>query len=1071
MALAFVFFLFSNLFLPACPAHATVTTSEEVESQGEHELAAEQDADFDEPEVEITPSKNTTVVEFSIPAADSMLSQGAADTVEITATMTYGSTVTREVSQVFPLSDFVDTSVSMDFGTYGKFNVDIRFIKNSDTVYNLNDVAVGVTADVYNLAPMCGTLPVTFFSLNLWGDQSIRSTGPVIAVFERANSYDWSNLPAARDDLYGMYALPYLTEDEIRYQPANGSNILFRERISIVADYVRDLMELDSTSTINLYCVDYYTTLIQSVIYANKIPQDQYSITVISDGSFTYNQFSKNYDSANPSAQHQKLVETWNNAKNSAYETGTPDATMLDWNASGQYFWAAVDSEPNAELWVARKDLIKSEADGNAFGLSVQSSDKVVQISIANLLTTNIQSSEVATQEFKELYNFNDSYFSAAEENNKDVMMFLGTRVDLEQGFSDYARFTMSYYGDAYEYYYKGHPATPTDLWPNKQEQLGALGITDVDSSVAAELILFFNPEIFLSGYNSSTYASVPDGKAKGMFEMSKEQGLSKPEYRNMDFWATRVTDSSPSDIRGLCTQGHSNYLVEFSDDLISSEGYEIAIWDATDSTITYYASDGDTSWVEVGSSEGVSEQTSIESGDYVIMSSLRNGAVLDVENGSSSDGANVQLYTYNGTDAQKWHIDVDESGHATIQNIGSGKFLDAAWGQSSNGTNVWQYAENESASQQWRILTNDDGTRRIVSSLGNGPVVDVAGGSKANGTNIQLWSSNFTASQSFVFLPLDPEISTDGQADVADGYYQISSSVNPSYCLDVTDWSKSNGARIQLWESTGADNQIFKITKRESGFYTISSAWSNKGLDVTNGNIMPGTPIQQWGEGEGVQEWKILDQTGGMYAFQNVATGLVIDLDNAIAQNGRAINGYSSNGTNAQNWLLTLVGEPGMSFDEWAESERDVLPDGIYLIQSRVGQAQVLDVANGALGNGGNVQLFNWNGTPAQLWRVTHDDKGYVTFTNINSGKVLDVAAGIASAGTNVQQYESNNSLSQKWVALRTETGQIEVVSALSKSLCLDVSGGSGVPRANIQIYTRNGTDAQRFTFFQMIE
>ena len=58
----------------------------------------------------------------------------------------------------------------------------------------------------------------------------------------------------------------------------------------------------------------------------------------------------------------------------------------------------------------------------------------------------------------------------------------------------------MTYYGNEYAYY-KGHPNTPTGLWPSKQDQLRSLGITDIDSSVAAELILFFNPEVAPSGY------------------------------------------------------------------------------------------------------------------------------------------------------------------------------------------------------------------------------------------------------------------------------------------------------------------------------------------------------------------------------------------------------------------------------------------------------------------------------------------------------------------------------------------------------------------------------------------
>ena len=1027
----------------------------------------------DEWAVSISPERNTTNVKIQIPQVESILAQGLADSIQLDATMSYDGLVTRSLNIECPLTEFVDGAHDFDFEDFGKFSVEVSFLKESKVAYSAGIHTVGVTADVYNIAPMCGTLPVTFFSLNLWGDTSIRTSGPVILLLERANSYDWSNLPSAEDGLYGAYALPYLTRNDIRYQPADGSNTLFQSRIQIVADYVHDLMELDPSSRVNLFCVDYYASMVQPIIYANQIPENQYSITLMSDGSFTYDRFSSIYDSETPSATHQKLVDEWKKAKQSAYDMGKAESSMLDWYSGNQYLWTIVDSEANAQLWVARKNLIQSPGDGNEFGKAVQENSKLVQVAIASLLKTNIQSNERSVAQFKKLYNFNDSYFKSAEENGKKIMLFLGTRVELETGFSDYARFAMSYYGDEYEYYYKGHPSTPTALYPNKQQQLESLHATDVDSSIAAELILFFNPNIYLSGYSSSTYASVPEGMAKGMFQMSKETGLSQPIYSNMDYWATQVTDDTEEAIKSLCEMGHSNYLVEFSDSVAAQKGYDVAIWDATDSVITYYRNEGNGVYLKVSSSQGVAERTSIVSGDYIINSSLAQNSVLDVSGGSDLDCANVQLYSYNGSNAQKWRVTVDGEGLASIQNIGSGKYLDAAGGSCSNGTNVWQYSGNGSLAQKWRILSNDNGTMRIVSALDNSTVVDITSGSSYDGTNVQLWHSNSSNAQAFGFLPLDPKLSAEGQVDLADGYYQISSSVNPSYCLDITDWSSLNGSKLQVWQRTGEQNQLFKITKQEDGFYRIENAWSGKSLDVTDGCLIPGTPIQQWDSiaDSAVQEWRIADQTGGMCSFQNVATGLMLDLKWGMAQNGQTVNGCTTNGTNAQNWLLTKVANPEDAFDEWVQSEKETLSDGTYLIQSKAGEGLVLDVAGGTSASGGNVQLYSANMTAAQMWKVSHDEKGYVTITNLNSGKVLDVSGGIQKAGANVQQYDGNQSLAQKWIAVRNINGEIELVSALSQSLCLDVNGGYGSQGTNMQIYTRNGTNAQRFVFYKMVE
>lgn len=1018
----------------------------------------------------IEASNNTTTASISVPAAPQLLASDIADSVSIEAEMSYDGKVVRTVSATVSLNEFVNEAYSLDFGDFGKFKATVSFIKGSEVVSS-SDATVAITADVYNIAPISATLPVTFFSLNLWGEDSIRTAGPVIMVMERPAAYAWNSLPAAGTGAYGVYGLPYLSKEEVSYQPADfdTASELFRQRISVMAAYVHDLYEISPSSQFNLYCVDYYCGMVNPIIYANGIPASQYSLTIMSDGSFTYNKFADVYDSANPASQHSDLVAQWNVMKQTSYANKAANQAAMNWGDSNKYLWAIVDSESNAQLWVARKDLIKSPNDGNAFGSQVQSSLKLIQVNIGNLLKQNIQASDANTVEFKALYNFNDAYFKAAQEQGKKVMVFLGTRVTSEVGFSDYARFAMSYYGDEYLYYYKGHPGTPTDMYPSKQQQLSALDITDVDSSVAAELILFFNPDIYLSGYGSSTYASVPDGMAKGMFQMTKAQGLSNPQYRNMDYWASQVTNDASSAVKALCKNGHSNYLVEFSDSVISEKGYDIAIWDATDSTISYYKANAAGGYDFVSGNGGVSERTAISEGDYVIKSSMSDSAVLDVSAASRENGANVQLYAYNGTDAQKWHVSIDGDGFAVITNIGSGKTLDVAGASSAQGTNVWQYASNDTLAQKWRVLRNDDGTLRIVSALNDSAVIDAANGRADNGTNIQIWAKNGSAAQGFEFLPLQPEFDMDKQASLPDGYYKIRSGINSTYCLDVRDWSKSDGASIQVWSDTDGQNQVFKLTRLESGFYRIENAWSGKSIDADSGRIVPGGRIQQWQtmDNNKNQEWYIAEQSGGAYLLQNVATGLALDLKWGQAVNGQEIDAYTANGTMAQSWLLSQVGEPWTSMDEWAGQNKNVLPDGAYIIKGFTGDGLSLDVSGASRNDGANVQIYTTNFTDAQIWNVSHDDKGYVTFTNAASGKVLDVSGAALANGSNVQQWTPNGTAAQKWIVIRKSEGKFEIVSALSQSHGLDIAGGNATSGANVQLYQRNGTNAQLFEFY----
>ena len=75
-----------------------------------------------------------------------------------------------------------------------------------------------------------------------------------------------------------------------------------------------------------------------------------------------------------------------------------------------------------------------------------------------NTLLQNISAKGDETlQAFKNLYNFNAAIFLMLKTREK-AMVLLGTYVNLESSFSDYARLTQLYYGDDYLYYYKGHP-------------------------------------------------------------------------------------------------------------------------------------------------------------------------------------------------------------------------------------------------------------------------------------------------------------------------------------------------------------------------------------------------------------------------------------------------------------------------------------------------------------------------------------------------------------------------------------------------------------------------------------
>ena len=135
-----------------------------------------------------------------------------------------------------------------------------------------------------------------------------------------------------------------------------------------------------------------------------------------------------------------------------------------------------------------------------------------------------------------------------------------------------------------------------------------------------------------------------------------------------------------------------------------------------------------------------------ITEGTYTIQTALATNKVLDISGGSIDNGANVQIYTKNGTEAQNFVIKKLSNHEYIITSERSGKALDVAGGSSNAGANVWQYNKNNSYAQRWRFIDAGNGYYYIVSNLGT--VLDVSNGNTADGTNVQTYILNKTNSQ-----------------------------------------------------------------------------------------------------------------------------------------------------------------------------------------------------------------------------------------------------------------------------------------------------------------------------------
>lgn len=307
-------------------------------------------------------------------------------------------------------------------------------------------------------------------------------------------------------------------------------------------------------------------------------------------------------------------------------------------------------------------------------------------------------------------------------------------------------------------------------------------------------------------------------------------------------------------------------------------------------------------------------------------------------------------------------------------------------------------------------------------------------------------------------------QIANENKNLIPDGKYVISSMLNSSYVLDVKNASKSNLGNIQLYRQNETDAQAFKVTHDAQGYVTFTNVNSNKVLDVSDGKASNGKNVQQYvSNGTRAQKWVVKKSNKGYMIISALDSNYVLDVSGGKASNGANVQLYIGNGSDAQNWNIEKFVSKYEKLDALANSNKNTIADGAYVISSFMNSKYVLDIEGGSTSNYGNVQLYLNNDSTAQAFKVTHDAQGYATFTNVNSGKVLDASGGIASNGRNVQQYTSNGTRSQKWIVKKSGNGYT-IVSALDSNFVLDLSSGRVNNGQNIQLYTSNDSNAQKW-------
>ena len=128
-----------------------------------------------------------------------------------------------------------------------------------------------------------------------------------------------------------------------------------------------------------------------------------------------------------------------------------------------------------------------------------------------------------------------------------------------------------------------------------------------------------------------------------------------------------------------------------------------------------------------------------------------RHGKCLDLKDGNTNNGANIQQWRCITGNTNQEFVLVDDGNYYYLQHKASGKCVDVSGGSSNNGTNIQLWDCVEGNQNQRFKLKSLSGNNFQIRNLRTDKCLDLSGGGSANGTNIQLWSCNSSnANQSF---------------------------------------------------------------------------------------------------------------------------------------------------------------------------------------------------------------------------------------------------------------------------------------------------------------------------------
>ena len=157
----------------------------------------------------------------------------------------------------------------------------------------------------------------------------------------------------------------------------------------------------------------------------------------------------------------------------------------------------------------------------------------------------------------------------------------------------------------------------------------------------------------------------------------------------------------------------------------------------------------------------------------------------------------------------------------------------------------------------------------------------------------------------------------------------------------------------------------------------------------------------------------------------------------------------------------------------EDAQKWKIVKVDNKYIIMSKL-NGMVLDVREGKMASGQQIQMYHFNNTNAQLFSLKKNPHPFVEENMSGEYIILNTQSNymIARQG-NSKDIRGNiigsvSNINNNWFIIKRQSNGYYTIQSKASKYYLDVQGGNTSDKTNVQQYKSNGTASQDWAFIK---